>query len=360
MFESIARECYGLPENSLDTSELPPQVVQDWWEILENHRFELSDEESNQPTLPGDISSSEAYLSSLRHHIQTIRKIPPAEFDVLSEETFASDPLHETYRLFGSQSEQSPEAETPASSEDPSASDIKPEIKICLKLNPGDTPSGGALEVADEGEDSSEEQEQQATKPKPKIKLKFTLPPPPSSSSRRSRREVTSSSSTPPPALPSAPLSRTRGRRLPLSFLQSVTDIDVDHHHLTSPDDDTTSRDLSLETATTTTGEEVGEGDDENWIDEDDEEDFLDDQEAQEQLRTDHIADFLDEDEYDDRHHASHAKSNSSATSSSRKRRLSGEEGTPSGRGTVASQPKKAKQKLGPGALLRKKLSSMH
>ena len=341
MFESIACECYGLLTDSLearDISRLPSKVVEDWWEILENHSFELSDE--SNLALPG-ISSSACYRSSLLQHIQAIRNIPHRDFDVLREEIFATDPFHVTYHHFGSQLQKLPEAEISVPSQLTPL--IKPEIKIRFTLSRGHPPPVPDQESTTEGEEDIISQ-QQTTKRKPKIKFKLSYPvapppPPPPSSSRASRKATSSSSPSSAAPLPSPPLSRTRGKRLPLSFLQSVTDIDVDHL-----DDANPSQDLALDTTA------AGVGDADTWIDESEDQDFLDDQETQEQLRTDHIADFLDEDEYE----AHHSKG-----SSNRKRRLSGERGsTPAA--TPSSQPRKMKQKLGPGALLRKKLSGKH
>lgn len=341
MFESIACECYGLLADSLeasDLSRLPSKVVEDWWNILENHDFELSGE--SNLTLPG-ISSSACYRSSLLQHIQAIRNIPHRDFDVLREEIFATDPLHVTYDHFGSQLEKSPEAEISAPSQLTPV--IKPEIKIRLTLKRGHPPSipdHSDQEYITPLEGEEDISQEETTKRKRKIKFKFSspVPPPPPSSSRASRKAISSSSPSSASPLPSPPLSRTRGKRLPLSFLQSVTDIDVDHQ-----DDANPYQDLAVDTTAAVVG------DTDTWIDESEDQDFLDDQEAQEQLRTDHIADFLDEDEYED--HRSKGSSN-------RKRRLSGERSTPAA--TPSSQPRKMKQKLGPGALLRKKLSGKH
>jgi hypothetical protein len=368
MFESIACECYGLSEDSLETTErslLPSRVIQDWWAILESHPFTLSEhkeQEQEQTLLSAKISclsSSESYLSSLRHHIQTIRQIPHRDFDVLNEEIFASDPLHETYRhdYDPSQPLPLPQELSPEPSLDPHS---KPEMKIRLKLKPASdaVPPLAVLkpeeapeeqQEEDDEEEEKEEEEEEETKPKPSIKLKLTLSSPPAPSSGRSRRAIPPP--PPPSSEPAAPLSRTRGKRLPLSFLQSVTDIDVE----------LTSAAHAADEGTRTEGRgEGGENEgDEDWLVDEDEEDgdFLDDQEAQEQIRTDHISDFLEEEEYD-----GSASASGSGGGGSRKRRQSS--GSGGGGGELVERgggTKKAKaQKLGPGALLRKRLSGKY
>lgn len=268
--------------------------------------------------VPG-VLTPEEYNTSIHHHIQRIREIPLADFDILNESTFASYPFHTTFENFGSETS-IPVSE--ATTETPTTTDVndsKPEVKIRLKLS---TPTSSPSDVPLKDESS-----ELLDRPIPQIKLKLTLPPPPSSRSRK----ATSSSS---PKL-EVPLSRTRGKRLPLSFLQSVTDIDV----------------LPPAARTATDQEQVGDtqsGVEETWKDEEEEDDdFLNDAHAREQIRADDIEDYLDDDEYEQ------------TKSKSKKRRVESNSDSDV-YSSASSMPRKSKQKLGPGALLRKKLSGKY
>lgn len=303
MFEEIASEAYELSSDTKEKSHLPQQVVDDWWEILHSYPFQMCD-----VVVPG-VSTSNEYLSSISQHIQRIRSISNADFDLLSNMSLTTHPYHTTYDNFGSDM-----VPIDPSDEKSVTFEEKPEIKIRLKLS---SQTSHQPNVSLESGKSSKG-----------IKLKLTLPPPPES--ERSRDSASHRS----PSREDAPLSRTRGKRLPLSFLQSVTDIDL----------------LPTESgneATVDSDPLLLPGDDEVWKEEEEEEDFLNDTDAREQIRADYIEDYLDNDEYE------HSKSQS------KKRKVVSrhERASPP---SVVQAPKKSKQKLGPGALLRKKLSGKY
>lgn len=369
MFKEISKECYENIDNEklqieYDNQDLSLKVINDWWLIFETYEFSVP----SLDYLPKGINSHDEYIQSIRRLTQEIKNLSAVEFDLLNENIYTLFPLHDTYKSILSNEVVNEETNNDDNNNNDNESnekdvisicenepkEIKNEMKIKIKLHKGDISNEESEEINiqpnddDEienfesyssGNNNDDDEYEEVEKPKPQnIKLKFTLPPQKSTINKGSSKK----NAPVKEIVNEAPLSRTRGKRLSLSFLQSATDFDIDI-------DPNSNIEQSENSMNNNESDELNQFQELQNDDEDDE--YMNDPEEQEHFKSDQLAEIFGYDDDED---------NKSKKGKKRKivqhdEMYEAKEKKKEVKSTLVN--KKSKQKLGPGALLRKKLA---